>query len=145
MNDGKTKEIEIGITTEKLNYTKNLGYDNGIGYRGIDGKLYEWSQRYQYVDGKEYGPTFGRNDVIGCGVNLQTKDVFFTKNGMMIGLTNEYFDDRQTMFPAVSLHSKNAKVELNFGEHLFMFDICKYLSLFKFVQIQRGLYLCILI
>ena len=125
LNDGKTKEIEIGIATDKLNYTKNVGYkENCIGYRGNDGKLYEWNQQNA---GREYGETFGKDDVIGCGVNSQTKNVFFTKNGMIIGLTNKPFDANKNWFPAVSLHSKNAKVEINFGEDLFLFDICKYL------------------
>ena len=119
LNDGKTKEIEIGIAMKEWPW-ENVGYYHGIGYRGNDGKLYVNSDC-----GKEYGLAFGKNDVIGCGINLQTKDVFFTRNGMIIGLTNEHFDDTKNWLPAVSLHAKNAKVEFNFGNEPFMFDICK--------------------
>lgn len=122
LNDGKTKEIEIGIATDELNYTKNVGYEeNCIGYRGNNGKLYE--QNY----GRAYGATFGKDDVVGCGFNLQTNNVFFTKNGVIIGLINQGFNDNKNWFPAVSLHSKKTKVEINFGEDRFLFDICKYL------------------
>ena len=121
LNDGKTKEIEIGIALGFRDYTTNVGH-HGLGYRGNDGKLYKLSAGNP---GEEYGPTFGKDDVIGFGFNLQTKKLFFTKNGMIINLTNLRFNDNQNLFPAVSLHSKNAKVEINFGEDLFLFDICK--------------------
>ena len=120
LHDGKTKEIEIGIT-EKEDYESNVGYD-GIGYRGCNGMLYESFVR----NGTSFGPTFAKADVIGCGVNLTTDQVFFTKNGEIIGLTNDYFNPEcSSCFPAVSLKAKNAKVEINFGELPFIFEICK--------------------
>ena len=120
LHDGKTKEIEIGIT-EKEDYESNVGYD-GIGYRGCNGMLYESIAS----NGRVFGPTFAKADVIGCGVNLTTNQVFFTKNGEMIGLTNQYLSPGDlSWFPAVSLKAKNAKVEINFGELPFIFEICK--------------------
>uniref|UniRef100_A0A183STM0 B30.2/SPRY domain-containing protein n=1 Tax=Schistocephalus solidus TaxID=70667 RepID=A0A183STM0_SCHSO len=32
------------------------------------------------------GPSFGEGDIVGCGVNFVTNSVFFTKNGLLIGL-----------------------------------------------------------
>ena len=122
LHDGKTKEIEIGIT-EKEDYEFNVGMD-GIGYRGCNGMLYKSIAR----NGTSFGPTFAKADVIGCGVNLTTHQVFFTKNGEIIGFTRHYFDTAlgfSSWFPAVSLKAKNAKVEINFGELPFLFEICK--------------------
>ena len=164
MNDGITKEIEIGIATDEwttldvdigrnpfaLPYNENIG-DKGIGYRGNDGKLYEWDECPSYY-GKQnindYGPTFGKDDVIGFGVNLQTKERFFTKNGIIIGFTLDAFgrlqkygsfDNSKKWFPAVSLRARNAEVEFNFGERVFVFNICKYILFIKHLSIPRDL------
>ena len=120
LHDGKTKEIEIGITDE-VDYQSNVG-NNGIGYRGCNGMLYDLNSD----KGTIFGPTFAKDDVIGCGMNLTTDQVFFTKNGKIIGLTNYFFNpESKSVFPAVSLKAKNAKVEINFGELPFLFEICK--------------------
>ena len=57
------------------------GWDNGSwGYHGDDGKKFA-----DMSTGRAYGPMYGTGDVIGCGTNLQTGDVFFTKNGKHLG------------------------------------------------------------
>jgi Ran-binding protein 9/10 len=50
------------------------------GYHGDDGKKY--CQNWQ---GTDYGPTYGAEDVVGCGVNFTTNSAFFTKNGQYLG------------------------------------------------------------
>ena len=130
LNDGKTKEIEIGatcitpISNPKIDDEKNVGH-YGIGYRGNNGMLYEYGNK-----GTVFGPSFKTDDVIGFGANLITNDVFFTKNGKMIGFASENITNISRngyeWFPAVSLHSKTAKVEINFGENPFIFNIREY-------------------
>ena len=128
LNDGNTKEIEIGLTMSKnSNFVSsddvNIGYD-GYGYRGRNGNLYQFGRKR---DGEIFGETFQKDDVIGCGVNSIAQHVFFTKNGEIIGLANMGFRVQdQEWFPAVSLKGKNAKVEFNFGANPFIFKICKY-------------------
>ena len=133
LNDGKTKEIEIGVLDGDmagLDFTENFGYDwDGIGYRGNDGKLYvsTYGEKMETIYAyREYGETFGKDDVIGCGINVKTNCFFFTKNGDLIGLINFHkHNHKWKLFPAVRLHAKNAKVEANFGEDRFLFDVCK--------------------
>lgn len=33
----------------------------------------------------KYGGSYGRDDTIGCGINMQSGRIFFTKNGVNLG------------------------------------------------------------
>ena len=58
-----------------------VGWDDGSwGYHGDDGAAFSGSGK-----GAEYGPEYGKGDVIGCGVNFDEKIAFFTKNGSVLG------------------------------------------------------------
>eukprot|EP00983_Pelagomonas_calceolata_P131774 1161809-Pelagomonas_calceolata.AAC.4 len=46
---------------------------NSYGYHGDDGQKYSSSGK-----GEEYGPMFGTGDVIGAGIHLSRKEIFFT-------------------------------------------------------------------
>lgn len=53
------------------------------GYHGDDGHIFNQSQT-----GRAYGPKFGSQDTVGCGINFQSRQIFFTKNGYYLGQSN---------------------------------------------------------
>ena len=115
LNRGEKGYIGIGLTPSVSDLTNMPGWlENTIGYHGDDGKLLyeECSQR---GTASRYGPKFGTNDVVGCGVDMKKRTVFFTINGKYLGTAVSNLPDK-TWYPTVGLHSKNEMVEINFGQ-----------------------------
>ena len=72
--------------------------------------------------GKQYGPTFTTDDVIGCGFNIVENKCFYTKNGFSLG---DAFEDlvKMPLYPIVGLQTPGEEIEANFGLEPFMYDI----------------------
>ena len=71
----------IGLSERNVNLNRLPGWDQiSYGYHGDDGNFFASSGK-----GIEYGPTFTTGDVVGCGINFVTREIFFTKNGINIG------------------------------------------------------------
>jgi hypothetical protein len=69
---------------------------------------------------------------VGCGVNFETKEVFFTRDGHFLGIAYVYdkIPDRAKedfassgWFPVVALMANPADIDFNFGQRLFVFDL----------------------
>lgn len=88
----------------------DLGTDRfGFGFGGTGKK----SNNRQFDD---YGEAFGKSDVIGCCLNLDRKEVRWTKNGKDLGCAFGLPGSlsSETFYPAVVL--KNAEILFNFGD-----------------------------
>ncbi|RAK77129.1 uncharacterized protein BO72DRAFT_378355 [Aspergillus fijiensis CBS 313.89] len=119
----KPKEgmIGIGFSSKKASMERLPGWEQeSWAYHGDDGKSFFGESQGQ---GRQYGPTFGANDTVGCGVNFSTGCAFFTKNGVFLGNAFRELRDLK-VYPSVGM-KKQPPVHIiaNFGQQPFMFDI----------------------
>lgn len=77
-----SRYMGVGLSEKNVSLNRLPGWDQtSYGYHGDDGNFFASSGK-----GVEYGPTFTTGDVIGCGLNFVTREIFFTKNGQHLGL-----------------------------------------------------------
>ncbi|KYR00730.1 hypothetical protein DLAC_02771 [Tieghemostelium lacteum] len=118
ISKGKDGYIGIGVCTSQMPTNRLPGWEKqSYGYHGDDGNLFKGSG-----SGKQYGPTFTTNDVVGCCVNLMQNTLFFTKNGVPLSeATNDL--KGMTLYPCIGLRTPGESIEVNFGQRPFIFDI----------------------
>ena len=110
----KGAESSIGIGTGERSYPlmRMPGWNrNSIGYHADDGKLY-----HENGSGIHFGPTCTEGDRMGCGVNFESDagygycEVFFTKNGQLVGEPVRMKRPVYGLYPIIGLHSRGEKV-----------------------------------
>ena len=112
-NRSPKKAIAIGLASRQYLMANWLGWKSGsIAYHADDGNLFKASG----WNSAEYGPKYGKGDVVGCGVCFTSEnhttamtgdsrvDVFFTLNGVMLG-TQKMTIPPQGLFPTICLES----------------------------------------
>ncbi|KNA26020.1 hypothetical protein SOVF_000080 [Spinacia oleracea] len=120
MNAGTKGQIAIGFTNESFKMRRQPGWEaNSYGYHGDDGLLYRGNGK-----GETFGPTFTTGDIVGGGINYTSQEIFFTKNGIVVGTV--YKDVKSQLFPTIAVHSQNEEVSVNFGKEPFLFDAKAY-------------------
>lgn len=110
INQGERACMAIGLSNTDFKNTRHPGWEPGsYGYHGEDGRKFMNHSR-----GEPYAVKFGAvDDVIGCGLNFATREIFFTKNGKYLGTA--FTDPSHSYYPTVSLHSAGEEVRINFG------------------------------
>ena len=104
------------LSADKSDKSSSGGF---YGFSGYDGRV------ANHIEAKSYNKPYGKDDVIGCGVNFIDGTIFFTKNGTYLG--DAYTDILNfSVTPAIALRPGNS-VRTNFGIYEeFVFDIVGY-------------------
>uniref|UniRef100_A0A915BD66 Ran-binding protein 9 n=2 Tax=Parascaris univalens TaxID=6257 RepID=A0A915BD66_PARUN len=111
--------IGIGLCEKNVDLNRLPGWDKcSYGYHGDDGNFFCSSG-----SGSPYGPTFSSNDTVGCGINLVSKSIFYTKNGVNLGTAISGLANVTDLYPMIGLQKHGEILETNFGQKLFMYDI----------------------
>jgi len=119
ISKGQKGYIGIGFCTASVDLKKLPGWENySWGYHGDDGHSFCFSG-----SGKAYGPTFTTKDTIGCCINFMDMTVFYTKNGVNLGIAFRDIKNDYMYYPAIGLRTPGEIVEANFGQKKFKFDI----------------------
>ncbi|CAN6584389.1 unnamed protein product [Malus baccata var. baccata] len=121
VKDAGTKgHIAIGFTSEGFKMRRQPGWEaNSCGYHGDDGLLYRGHGK-----GEAFGPTYTSGDIVGGGINYDSQEFFFTKNGAVVGTVPK--DIKGPLFPTIAVHSQNEEVHVNFGQQPFAFDLKEF-------------------
>ncbi|KAL3098201.1 hypothetical protein niasHS_002037 [Heterodera schachtii] len=108
--------LYIGLSTKEMALDRILGYARvSYGYSSY-GVIESKNVNGNYANIWENVPSFESGDVVGCGLNWATRQVFFTKHGQRLNITNFYVDEETADFyPTVTLYRHGTVVEANFG------------------------------
>ena len=119
---GEHGTVAIGFADAGVKLTRQPGWEQkSFGYHGDDGRKFHSSGR-----GDVYGPRYGEGDVVGAGIEMATREIFFTRNGVDLGVA---WDLRNTahancrLLPTIGMHSYGEEVRLNFGQEPFTYDL----------------------
>ncbi|RIB16693.1 concanavalin A-like lectin/glucanase domain-containing protein [Gigaspora rosea] len=125
--------IAIGFCTKsaELNKLPGCGKDSW-GYHSDDGNFFDCSEIEE-----PYGPTFKTGDTIGCCLDFRNNTVFYTKNGINLGIVfrdlkyNELHEkkdkkdlENDLYYLCIGIRPKNGPIfiEANFGHKEFKYS-----------------------
>ncbi|EME27091.1 SPla/RYanodine receptor (SPRY) domain-containing protein [Galdieria sulphuraria] len=107
--DSENVSIAVGLSRRVQDFCKSIGEEPGsFAYRGKDGKI-----KTHGSVAMNYATPYQQGDVIGCGYLFETRQIFFTKNGVMLGMAFSQVESH--LYASVSLHRPNEKVSFRFG------------------------------
>lgn len=69
-------------------------------------------------------PTYGAGDVVGCGVNFESRSVYFTKNGVRLGDEDDggvafHMIETAPLFPVIGVGSEGMEVSGDGGDFVY--------------------------
>ncbi|RIB27800.1 concanavalin A-like lectin/glucanase domain-containing protein [Gigaspora rosea] len=113
--------ISIGLCTKSAELNKLPGCGkNSCGYHSDDGNFFDCSEIEE-----PYGPTFKTGDTIGCCLDFRNHTVFYTKNGINLGMAFRDLKDLENdlYYPCIGIRPRNGSIfiEANFGHKEFKY------------------------
>jgi hypothetical protein len=134
---GDGQFIGVGLAEADYDLTDMPGwYGTSYGYHSDDGRAFHGFSS----QGIQWGPQYGtKGNVAGCGINYETREVFFTLNGEFLGVAYKAVP-LSTYYPTVGVGSKpGVKVSFNFGAQPFKFNFEVRKMKFEDVSISNEL------
>ncbi|CAG8553480.1 19839_t:CDS:2 [Cetraspora pellucida] len=122
LDGGELNLTGIGVASGSfILYRQQPGlHHRSIGYHGRNGFIYFGGDR-----GNQYGPLYSTGDTIGCCLNYYDQTIFYTKNGINLGVASTRVF-RERLYPVIGIGTRGARIEANFGAKPFKFDIDFY-------------------
>ncbi|KAL3117394.1 hypothetical protein niasHT_000145 [Heterodera trifolii] len=106
--------------------TKAMPLDERVG-QNADSCAYQSDGQFWANGSNNFGnANFSRGDFVGCGINLATRRIIFTKNGQPLDTSDLFLSTPFDfpLFPFISLNDFGDLIETNFGPQ-FKFDPAK--------------------
>lgn len=121
---GRDGYLSLGLMTARSPLDKLVGWETeSLGYHGDDGFLF----RGNSGQGDEFGPEWGQDDTVGCGVDFVDQRAFFVKNGVLVNYCDLPKVGGAPWYPAMGLRTPGERLKLNFLGP-FEYDILAHLS-----------------
>uniref|UniRef100_A0A914H740 B30.2/SPRY domain-containing protein n=1 Tax=Globodera rostochiensis TaxID=31243 RepID=A0A914H740_GLORO len=122
---GEGDDIYIGLANKQMALNSRVGENHkgtysyaNYGIFWVDGANAPiWDGDYD-IEG------FDAGDVVGCGVDLATRQIIYTKNGERLETDGLHVDFAADLFPCISLYNPGTKIKANFGPN-FKFALPK--------------------
>ncbi|PFH38790.1 SPRY domain-containing protein [Besnoitia besnoiti] len=120
--------ICVGLSTKGSALTKHPGVDpHSVGYRAEDGRKLVGSatgsslSRGGSLPGEAFSSPYGQGDVVGCGIHHASRKIFFTKNGVCLGVAAKA-EPAVEYFPSAGMQGAGEQLRFNFTGP-FVFDL----------------------
>ncbi|KAI3420859.1 hypothetical protein GPALN_014477 [Globodera pallida] len=125
--------ISIGLATKQMALNNEVGEFQGYAYHFGDGFRRHEAEGCSYTHNVKrpyYNKGISRYDVgnvIGCGVDLAKRKIFYTLDGQRLGPAGLLADSVDPLYPCVSLSHRGDIIAANFGQDFrIKFDIAKW-------------------
>eukprot|EP00026_Physarum_polycephalum_P005011 Phypoly_transcript_05037.p1 GENE.Phypoly_transcript_05037~~Phypoly_transcript_05037.p1 ORF type:complete len:628 (+),score=87.80 Phypoly_transcript_05037:240-1886(+) len=120
IHGGSGQHIGMGLA-RKFYYKLMPGWMKGsIGFHADDGRIF-----LSMDFGLETTEPWHVGDVCGCGIDFRRNNIFFTRNGVLVG-TYAFPYVTQGLYATVGSKMTDESFSINFGNTTFLFDLVKY-------------------
>jgi len=111
--------VAVGLVPADYPSNRLPGWENGsYAYHGDEGRVYGGPISY----GARYGPSFGDGDVVGVGFCPFRGEIFFTHNGVFLGVAFREVPSNVNFHACIGARIRGEGGRINTGQRPFVFQ-----------------------